>query len=349
MLEDNNPPFAVIYGCSGTVLTDAEKAFFADVRPAGFILFGRNCLDPDQVVALVTELKNISGQAETPILIDQEGGRVQRLGRPHWPDRPAAAVFRNLAAHDLPSATAAARLNAELIAADLAALGINVNCAPVLDVPAAGAHEIIGDRAYGDDPDTVAALGLAVCEGFFSRGIMPVIKHIPGHGRAGADSHLELPIVDAAAGDLSTIDFRPFQALSRMPFFTPWAMTAHVVYTALDPDRPATTSTTVIKDIIRGTIGFDGVLVSDDIGMKALGGPFAGRATQSLAAGCDLVLHCSGEMAEMEDVAKGLRPITSEASARLARGGAMLGGGGDWDKGAAQARLDEILATGRAG
>ena len=282
-------------------MTDAEKAFFADVRPAGFILFRRNCQDPDQVAALVAGLQDISGQ--TPILIDQEGGRVQRLGPPHWRDRPAAAAFKALAGRDMALATEAARLNAELIAAELISLGINVDCAPVLDIPAPGAHEIIGDRAYGDDPDTVSALWLAVCEGFLSRGVVPVIKHIPGHGRAGADSHLELPVVDAAAGDLMTTDFSPFQALRRMPL----AMTAHVVYTALDPDRPATTSAPVIKDTIRGAIGFKGVLVSDDIG-------------------------------------KGLRPLTGETSARLVRGEPMLGGAGDWDQDAAQARLDEILA-----
>ena len=329
----------MIYGCSGAALTDAEKAFFAEVRPAGFILFGRNCQDPEQLAALVTALRDLLGRVDSPILIDQEGGRVQRLGPPHWVDRPSAAIFKALAARDMALATEAARLNAELIAADLANLGINVDCAPVLDVPVAGAHEIIGDRAYGDDPDTVATLGLVVCEGFLSRGVVPVIKHIPGHGRAVADSHLELPVVDAAAGDLSAFDFSPFQALQHMP----WAMTAHVVYSALDTDYPATTSATVIKDTIRGAIGFDGVLVSDDIGMKALGGPFADRAAQSLAAGCDLVLHCSGEMMEMEDVAKGLRPLTSEASARLVRGQSMLGGGGDWDQEAAQVRLDEIL------
>lgn len=322
-------------------MTDAEKQFFADVRPAGFILFERNCRAPGQVGALVAALKEISGRAGTAILIDQEGGRVQRLKPPHWRDRPAAAVFKDLAARDMAVATEAARLNAGLIAADLAALGITVDCAPVLDVPAAGAHAVIGDRAFGGDPETVAALGLAVCEGFLSLGVQPVIKHIPGHGRAGADSHVELPVVDAAAGDLGETDFNPFQALKTMP----WAMTAHVVYTALDPDHPATTSAKVIGDTIRGAIGFDGVLVSDDIGMKALGGPFADRAARSLAAGCDLVLHCSGDRAEMEDVARGLRPLTGAAAARLARGAAMRGEAGDWDKDAAQARLDEILGS----
>ncbi len=339
----------MIYGCSGAALTDAEKQFFADVRPAGFILFERNCQTPDQVAGLVNALKDIAGGAGTPILIDQEGGRVQRLKPTHWRDRPAAAVFKDLAARDRILAAEAARLNAGLIAADLAALGITVDCAPVLDIPVPGAHEIIGDRAYGADPDTVAALGQAVCGGFLSRRVLPVIKHIPGHGRAGADSHLELPVVDATAEDLGEIDFSPFQALKAMP----WAMTAHVVYTALDPDRPATTSARVIEDIIRGAIGFDGVLVSDDIGMKALGGPFADRAAQSLAAGCDLVLHCSGDRQEMEDVAKGLRPLTAETAARLAtaealRGEAGLGGAADWDSEAAQARLDEILGSGGA-
>ena len=337
--DNSHTQNAVIYGCSEATLSDAEQAFFTDVRPAGFILFQRNCQDPEQVAALVAALKDICGDAKTPILIDQEGGRVQRLGPPHWPQRPAAAVFKALAARDLALATEAVRLNAELIAADLTALGITVDCAPVLDVPAPGAHDIIGDRAYGDDAVTVATLGLAVCEGFLSRGVVPVIKHIPGHGRAGADSHLELPVVDATAADLSGVDFSPFTALRRMP----WAMTAHVVYTALDADHPATTSATVINDIIRGTIGFDGVLVSDDIGMKALGGAFAERAAQSLAAGCDLVLHCSGDMAEMEDTAKGLKPVRPDTAARLAKAQAMLGGQGQWDRGAAEARLAEIL------
>lgn len=320
-------------------MTDAEAAFFAGVRPAGFILFERNCQDPDQVAGLVTALKDISGDSGTPILIDQEGGRVQRLKPPHWRDRPAAAVFRDLAVQNLDLARESARLNAELIADDLTGLGVNVDCAPVLDVPVPGAHDIIGDRAYGGDPDTVAALGTAVCEGFLFRGVIPVIKHIPGHGRAGADSHMELPVVDTAAEELSETDFAPFKALRQ----SPWAMTAHVVYSALDPGSPATTSAKVIRDIIRGDIGFGGVLVSDDIGMKALGGPFAERAAAVLEAGCDLVLHCSGVMAEMEDTARGLRPLTGEASARLATARSLLSEGGDWDRDAVQARLDEIL------
>ncbi len=342
--SDTSPiPNAVIYGCSGTALRTDEKSFFAEVRPAGFILFERNCENPDQVRGLVDDLRGCTGRAGTPVLIDQEGGRVQRLKPPHWRDRPAAASFQSLAGRDPALAGEAVRLNAELIAAELSDLGITVDCAPVLDVPAPGSHGIIGDRAFGDDPDKVAALGLVAAEGFLSRGVLPVIKHIPGHGRAFADSHHELPVVEAAAEELEKTDFPPFRALGHMP----WAMTAHVVYTALDEDNPATTSERVIRDTIRGSLGFDGVLVSDDIGMKALTGSFAERAAAALAAGCDLVLHCSGDMAEMEDTARGAGPLTGDAVARLARGEAMREAareaGADWDAAAAQARLDDIL------
>ncbi len=341
--DDTNLPKAVIYGCSGAALTGEERRFFTAARPTGFILFERNCLDPGQVLRLVTELKEITGRAGTPVLIDQEGGRVQRLKPPHWPSRPAAASFLALARRDPARAGEAVRLNAALIATELLDFGITVDCAPVLDVPAPGSHDIIGDRAFGDDPETVAALGLAAAEGFLSRGVLPVIKHIPGHGRAFADSHHELPVVEAAADELEKTDFLPFRALRHMP----WAMTAHVVYTALDKDNPATTSAKVIRDTIRGTLGFDGVLISDDIGMKALSGTFAERAAAALAAGCDLVLHCSGDRAEMEDIAEGVGPLTGDAVARLARGEAMREvmreAGADWDAAAARARLDDIL------
>ena len=342
-LDDTGPPKAVIYGCSGVALTGNERRFFTEVRPTGFILFERNCLDSGQVLRLVAELKEITGRAGTPILIDQEGGRVQRLKPPNWRDHPTAAAFGTVAKHDRALACEAARLNAELIAAELLDLGITVDCAPVLDVPAPGSHDIIGDRAFGNDPDTVAALGLAAAEGFLSRGVLPVIKHIPGHGRAAADSHHDLPVVEAAAAELEKTDFPPFRALGHMP----WAMTAHEVYTALDKDNPATTSKKVIRDTIRGGLGFDGVLVSDDIGMKALTGTYPERATAALAAGCDLVLQCSGDMAEMEDTARGVGPLTGDAVARLARGEAMREAtretGADWDAAAASARLDDIL------
>ena len=337
----------MIYGCSGVSLTGEERRFFTEVRPTGFILFERNCLDPDQVLGLVAELKEISGRAGTPVLIDQEGGRVQRLKPPNWRACPAAAGFGALARRDPALAVEAARLNAELIAAELFDLGITVDCAPVLDVPSPGSHDIIGERAFGGDPDIVAALGLAAAEGFLSRGIQPVIKHIPGHGRAVADSHHDLPVVEAAATELEKKDFPPFRTLGHMP----WAMTAHVVYTALDKDNPATTSEKVIRDTIRGDLGFEGVLVSDDIGMKALSGSYSERAAAVLAAGCDLVLHCSGDMAEMEDTARGVGPLTSDAVARLARGETLreatregMGqAGADWDAAAARARLDDIL------
>jgi beta-N-acetylhexosaminidase len=332
-------PNAVIYGCSGPVLSGDEKRFFADARPAGFILFERNCQNPDQVRALVQELLDCIGQAQAPILIDQEGGRVQRLKPPHWRDAPPPAVFKVLAGLDQGLAVEAARLNAQLIAAELLDVGITVNCAPVLDVPGPGSHEIIGDRAFGDDPATVSALGLATAEGFLSMGVLPVIKHIPGHGRAKADSHHDLPLVDASMADLESVDFPSFRALRHMP----WAMTAHVVYAALDKAAPATTSALVISDAIRGTIGFDGVLVSDDLSMKALAGSMQARAEAALAAGCDLVLHCCGDMVEMQNVAQGVASLSNAAAVRLARGEDMLGRLADWDGAAALARLNDIL------
>jgi len=347
VILSNSPPLsnAVIYGCSGTVLNGEEKRFFADARPAGFILFERNCQDPDQVRGLINDLRACIGSADAPILIDQEGGRVRRLKPPHWRDAPAAAVFKALARLNLELAVEAAHLNAQLIAAELGNLGINVNCAPVLDVPSPGSHEIIGDRAFGDNPAMVSALGLATAEGFLSMGVLPVLKHIPGHGRAMADSHKDLPVVEAPVADLDLIDFAPFRALAHLP----WAMTAHVVYSALDGDAPATTSAPVIQGTIRGAIGFDGVLVSDDLSMKALMGTMAERATASLAAGCDLVLHCCGDMAEMREVANGVAPLNDAAAARLARGDAMRGQVADWDQGATLIRLQEIFKFQSAG
>ena len=314
-----NQPKAVIFGCSGPALTGEERRFFAETLPVGFILFERNCQDPRQVIGLVAELKEITGRAGTPILIDQEGGRVQRLKPPHWRNAPPASVFGALAAKDMALAQEAARLNARLIAAELSDLGITVDCAPVLDVPGPKAHSIIGERAYGGDPETVTALALAAAEGFLSGGVLPVVKHIPGHGRCTADSHQELPVVDADVADLEAVDFKPFQALGHMP----WAMTAHVVYRALDAENPATTSAEVISKTIRGAIGFEGVLISDDIGMKALQGTFQERAAAVLAAGCDLVLHCSGDLEEMKAVAQGTGELSDEAAARLGRAEAM--------------------------
>ncbi len=342
-MGNTEPSKAVIFGCSGPALTDGERRFFEESHPAGFILFERNCQDPDQVRGLVGELRETVNRPDAPVLIDQEGGRVQRLQPPHWRDAPPPGAFAALAGRSLSRAEEAVCLNGQLIAAELSGLGITVNCAPVLDIPGPDAHEIIGDRAFGNDPEIVAALGMAAAAGHLQGGVIPVIKHIPGHGRAKADSHEELPVVDAGAEELTETDFSPFRALNRLP----WAMTAHVVYTALDGDNPATTSSEVISRTIRGAIGFQGVLVSDDIGMKALGGPFEERAAAVLAAGCDLVLHCSGEMAEMEAVAAGAGPVTDEGLARLQNGEAMRKApgniGGDIDAAAVQAQLDEIM------
>lgn len=309
-------PRAVIFGCAGLRLTDAERRFFANADPLGFILFARNVETPDQVRALVRDLRKTVSRADAPILIDQEGGRVQRLRPPHWRDAPPAASFARIAEEDETRACLAAKLNARLIADELFDLGITVDCAPVLDVPVPGAHDIIGDRAYGDTPKRIAALGRAVAEGLIAGGVLPIIKHIPGHGRAMADSHLALPVVDAPLAVLTESDFAAFRLLVDMP----WAMTAHVVYAAIDPERPATLSSKVITDIIRGLIGFDGVLISDDLSMKALGGAYQDRAKAALAAGCDLVLHCNGDMAEMRAVAEGTAQLTPESHKRLVRG-----------------------------
>jgi len=302
-------------GCFGPVLGDAERHFFRDADPLGFILFTRNCIAPDQVRRLVANLRDCVGRADAPVLIDQEGGRVARLGAPHWRAAPPAQRFAEIAQHDRDRAVEAARLNAHLIASELLDLGITVNCAPVLDVVQRDAHSIIGDRAFGVRPEIAALLGWAVCEGLLDGGVMPVIKHIPGHGRATSDSHETLPVVEAPRAELEAVDFAPFRALNYMP----WAMTAHVVYRDIDPDEPATTSAAVIAEAIRGTIGFDGVLLSDDIGMKALEGDFARRAQAALAAGCDVVLHCSGELPEMEKVAAATGLLSDAALGRLAR------------------------------
>jgi beta-N-acetylhexosaminidase len=336
---DSSSYNAVIYGCSGGVLKSEEKSFFADIRPAGFILFDRNCQNPDQVRRLVYDLLDCIGNPKAPILIDQEGGRVQRLKPPHWRNAPAAAVFKVLAKLDFGLAIEAVRLNAQLIAAELINIGITVNCAPVLDVPRLGSHEIIGDRALGDDFQTVSALGLAAAEGFMSLGVIPVIKHIPGHGRANADSHTDLPVLDTSIGDLKSVDFQPFMSLSHMP----WAMTAHVVYNSLDKEMPATNSVVIIEKIIRKSIGFKGVLVSDDLSMKALAGPMKERSRNALSAGCDIVLHCCGEMLEMKEVAQGVSPLTDEAVERISRGNDMLSEIPDWDKALTLARLNKIL------
>ena len=312
-MPGSNAPSAAIFGCAGLALTDKEKRFFAETDPLGFILFARNVESPDQVRALVTSLRECVGR-EAPVLIDQEGGRVQRLRLPHWPPRPAMAKFGLLAGRDLVQARRAARLNAHLIAAELKDLGIDVDCAPLIDVPVEGADNIIGDRAFGSDPALVADLGRAVMDGLLDGGVMPIVKHIPGHGRAMVDSHKALPIVAAEPEELEKSDFATFRSLRDAP----WGMTAHVIYSAYDDRRPATLSKKVVAEVIRGFIGFEGVLLSDDLSMHALSGSFEERARDSLHAGCDVVLHCNGEMEEMLGVAKGVRPLDDAAQLRLA-------------------------------
>ncbi len=306
---------AIIFGCAGETLTPEERAFFRDADPWGFILFARNIRSPDQVRRLADSLRASVGRDDAPILIDQEGGRVARLRPPHWRRYPAGRLFADLEAAEPGRGVEMARLGAQLIAADLRDVGVTVDGAPVLDVPTSGAHDIIGDRAYGETPATVIALGRAVAQGLLAGGVAPIVKHIPGHGRATADSHLDLPIVDASLAELERWDFAPFKALADLPI----AMTAHVVYTAVDPARPATTSAAVVAEVIRGHIGFDGLLISDDLSMKALAGDFSARARDALEAGCDVVLHCNGDPAEMSAVASAAGPLREPAARRAAR------------------------------
>jgi beta-N-acetylhexosaminidase len=299
---------ALILGCAGKSLSAEEAAFFRDVRPWGFILFKRNIGTPAEVRALTASLRDCLGSDAAPILIDQEGGRVQRMGPPHWPAYPAGGRYGRLNG----SGTAIARLGARLMAHDLAEVGINVDCAPVLDVPAPGAHDIIGDRAYGTSPERVAEIGRAIADGLMAGGVLPVMKHVPGHGRAACDSHHGLPIVDASRADLAAQDFLPFRALADLPM----AMSAHVVFTAIDPDRPATQSRTVIGEVIRGAIGFDGLLMTDDLSMNALTGTFRARTEAAFAAGVDIGLHCNGAMDEMRAVAEAAPALEGRAAAR---------------------------------
>jgi beta-N-acetylhexosaminidase len=303
---------ACILGCAGPILSAEEVAFFRDIKPWGFILFARNVETPDQVRRLTAALRETTGRADAPILIDQEGGRVQRLKPPHWRSYPPGRGYGRLAGNDPLLKREITRLGARLIAHDLAALGINVDCVPVLDVPDPSGHEIIGDRAYGQSPEEVAALGRAAAEGLIAGGVLPVIKHMPGHGRARADSHQELPVVEASYEALDGRDFPPFRALSDMPM----AMTAHVIYRAIDAKNPATTSRIVHRRIIRGALGFEGLVMTDDLSMKALSGGFTDRARAALAAGCDVVLHCNGDMAEMRAVVAGTAALKGKAARR---------------------------------
>ncbi len=333
-------PKAVIFGCEKTALTDWEREFFSDCDPFGFILFARNCESPEQLRALVASLRETVGRAAAPVLIDQEGGPVARLRPPHWRAAPAAARFGAIAGGDRERAHEAVKLNARLIAAELTDIGVTVNCAPVLDLPVPGASEAIGDRAFGADAELVADLGRAFCDGLLAGGVLPVVKHVPGHGRARVDSHLECPVVETPRAELEVSDFRPFAALADAP----WAMTGHVIYAAIDPKNPATLSRRVIGEVIRGFIGFDGVLVTDDLSMQALAGDYADRAAAALEAGCDLALHCNGKPAEMTEVARGAAPLSAEAERRLAAAAERPAAPGAVDTAALAARLEKLLS-----
>ena len=308
-----------IYGFSGLRLTADERDFFRDADPAGYIVFKRNCEDREQLRALTDELRELSGRGDVPILVDQEGGRVARLKPPAWPEFPRAGRFADLYAKAPMSAIEAARLNARAIAEVLRDSGINVNCLPLLDVRQEGSHDIIGDRALGQEPMQVAALGRAVLDGMRAGGVVGIVKHMPGHGRARVDSHLELPVVEASEAELET-DLQPFRTLRDAPM----AMTAHIVYAAWDAERCASLSKKVVGDIIRGRIGFQGLLFSDDLNMNAISGDFGDRARGVLEAGCDLALHCSGNMEEMLQIAAGVGEMRRESRERLDRAMATI-------------------------
>lgn len=330
---------AFFTGFAGQALSESERAFLKVARPAGLILFARNIEDPAQVRRLIESARDAVGHDDCLVLIDQEGGRVQRLRPPHWRALPSAGAFSRLSGEGARAVGAIEQVS-RLIAADLRALGFNCNCAPVLDLPVEGSHEIIGDRAFGTTPAEVIARGRAVIAGHLAGGVVPVIKHIPGHGRARADSHFELPVVDTPRATLEATDFAPFTALADCPA----AMTAHVVYSAIDPAAPASTSALMHREIIRGHIGFDGLLMSDDLSMKALGGPMRARAAAVIAAGSDIALHCNGNLAEMEDVAAGAGTLAGKAADRFRRAVRATHQQGPWDNAAAEACLAEVLA-----
>ncbi|MEI9993842.1 MAG: beta-N-acetylhexosaminidase [Rhizomicrobium sp.] len=330
-----------IYGCAGTALAAEERDFFREVQPWGFILFTRNIHDRAQIRDLVESLRDTVGDARAPVLIDQEGGRVARLRPPGWRERPPAARFGAIYAEQHEVALEAVYLNARLIAHDLSELGINVDCLPLLDVPVEGADAVIGDRAFASDPAAIIDLGRAQIEGLMEGGVLPIMKHIPGHGRATADSHLALPRVATEAEELSATDFVTFRSLNTCPM----AMTAHVVYEALDPQRPATTSPKIIRDVIRGEMGFDGLLISDDLSMNALDGPLSVRTKAALFAGCDVILHCNGKMDEMREVASEVKVLDGAGLRRAEHALSLLSVPDAFDPAAAEARLAELMSA----
>ncbi len=335
---------AFICGLSGLSITSDEAAFLREAAPWGLILFKRNIDNPAQVKALTTEFRNIVGW-NAPVLVDQEGGRVQRLGPPHWPAYPAGHIYAAAYEADSAGGLDAARLGGRLIGEDLRAVGIDVDCIPVADVPVSGADAVIGDRALGTTPEQVAALAGAMAEGLMGAGVLPVLKHLPGHGRATADSHLKLPVVETDRAKLEATDFAAFQPLSSLPL----GMTAHVVFSAIDDAAPATTSAIMIREVIRGRIGFSGLLMSDDVSMGALTGTIAERSQAAIAAGCDLVLHCNGNLSEMQDVAGAVPQLAGEALARADRALALRRAQDGFDVASARAQFANLLNVPSAG
>ena len=303
---------AFIAGCTGMELSEAEADFFRKEQPWGFIIFAHNIEDREQVSALTSQMRACVGRDDAPILIDEEGGRVQRLRPPHWLSNPPGQILGKIYQRDASEGKRAAWLLSRLIAHDLLEIGVNVDCLPILDVPVVGVSDAIGDRAYSRDVDVISEIGQSVVDGLMAGGVLPIVKHMPGHGRAICDSHFELPLVTETLEELIVSDFKPFKALNKVAM----AMTAHIVFEAIDANNPATTSTKMIDEIIRGTIGFDGLLMSDDISMEALSGDYVERTKSSFAAGCDIVLHCNGKMDEMLQVASATPELKGQALKR---------------------------------
>jgi beta-N-acetylhexosaminidase len=329
---------AFITGLSGLSITANERAFIREARPWGLIIFKRNVNTPQQVTELTRSFRDIAGW-EAPVLVDQEGGRVQRLGPPYWPVYPPGARYGALYEREPAGGLAAARLAGHLIAADLKGVGIDVDCLPLADVPVAGGDAVIGDRAYGHEPAKVAAIAGAIAEGLLTGGVLPVLKHLPGHGRAEADSHHRQPVVDTDRGTLEATDFAAFKPLAGLPL----GMTAHVVFSSIDPGAPATTSVTMVREVIRGFIGFKGLLMSDDVSMNALSGSIAERSRATLAAGCDVVLHCNGDLAEMTAVAGAAPELSGEAEQRAEAALAQRQAPEDFDVEAARKMFTQML------
>ena len=331
---------AFIIGLAGFELTAGERAFLRDARPWGLIIFKRNVKTPQQVQELTGSFRELVGW-EAPILVDQEGGRVQRLGPPQWPAYPPGARYGALYDRDPAVGLAAARLAGHLIAADLRPVGIDVDCLPVADVPVPGGDPVIGDRAYGTEPGKVAAIAAAIAQGLQAGGVLPVVKHLPGHGRATSDSHHRLPVVDTDRATLEASDFAAFRPLAGLPL----GMTAHVVFSAIDPVAPATTSVTMVRDVIRGSIGFKGLLMSDDVSMNALSGTIAERSRAAFAAGCDVVLHCNGDLREMEQVAVESPPLAGPAAERAEAALVRRHAGEEFDAEAARKLFTQMVAA----